>query len=347
MNNSHAKGFLRYIGYMQAICIVLVVMGHSLHMYPDGHHGALTLGYRLIYSMHMQAFLFVSGFLFEYTSSKLAGNFAQVLKFLKRRANRLLIPFCVLTVITFVPRALLSGIADDEIPLTWHAFARSFLFEDSLVIVYFWFVQVLFLLSCAMAVLYCWIADRIKLKILTLVFICTCFLGINFFYSDLCSISFLSVGMLFKIGIFFVLGCLCGIFREKLEYQMIYHSSLILIFAALWIASFNALDGYTQYLSCGIWGTLMIMSLSLFLEKHVIMIFEHLVGANYMIFLLSWYFNVAAQQVLSRVVVMPWYYYSIFSVVLGIYIPLLLYKLLCKYNERKLVRYMSFVLGQI
>jgi len=56
-----------------------------------------------------------------------------------------------------------------------------FLFEDSLVIVYFWFVQVLFLLSCAMAVLYCWIADRIKLKIVTLVFICTCFLGINIF----------------------------------------------------------------------------------------------------------------------------------------------------------------------
>jgi fucose 4-O-acetylase-like acetyltransferase len=151
---NQSKPFLKYIGYMQAICIILVVAGHSLHMYPDGHHGASTLAYRLIYSFHMPAFLFISGFLFDYSSSKHIGKICGVIQLIKVKAERLLIPFFVLTAITFVPRALLSGIADDNIPLTWSAFMRAFFFDDSLVLVYFWFIQSLFLLSCIMSIFF-------------------------------------------------------------------------------------------------------------------------------------------------------------------------------------------------
>lgn len=341
----HSNVFLKYIGYMQAICIILVVAGHSLHMYPDGHHGAMTLGYRLIYSFHMPAFLFVSGFLFDYTSRKLVGGFAKIVQFVKERAQRLLIPFCFLTAVTFVPRALLSGIADDNIPLTWLAFVKSFLFEDSLVLTYFWFIQVLFLLSCVMAVLYYKVADKLALKIVVLALCCVCFLCVNFCCDDICAVKFFSFGMLVKTGIFFVLGCLCGAFREKFEY-VVSHSYLIPVFAALWLISFYLFDGYEQRLWCGVFGILMTTSLAYFIEKHNIALFDHLVGANYVIFLLSWYANVVSQQVLSHIIVMPWYCYSILSVVLGIYIPVAIYNYLREHREHKAAKLCSLLLGQ-
>lgn len=343
---NQSKPFLKYIGYMQAICIILVVAGHSLHMYPDGHHGASTLAYRLIYSFHMPAFLFISGFLFDYSSSKHIGKIGGVIRLIKVKAERLLIPFFVLTAITFVPRALLSGIADDNIPLTWSAFMRAFFFDDSLVLVYFWFIQSLFLLSCIMSIFYYLVADHgLILKNVTLVSLAVFFIGVCFFCPDLCSISLLSIGKILELGVFFVLGCLCGAYRDKLEI-LISHDIAVATFAALWIASFNLFDGYMQCLLCGSFGILMTISFSYFLQKHKIIVVDHLVGANYMIFLLSWYVNVVTQQALSHVICMPWYCYSILSLGFGLYLPWLLYRYICMHQQYRCVRFLTFVLGQ-
>jgi hypothetical protein len=65
-----------------------------------------------------------------------------------------------------------------------------------------------------------------------------------------------------------------------------------------------------------------------------------------MIFLLSWYANVVSQQVLSHIIVMPWYCYSILSVALGIYIPVAIYNYLREHREHKAAKLCSLLLGQ-
>lgn len=54
-----AKTYLKFIGYMQIIAILLVVIGHSFHEYPDGMNGSSMLAYRMIYSFHMPLFIFI------------------------------------------------------------------------------------------------------------------------------------------------------------------------------------------------------------------------------------------------------------------------------------------------
>lgn len=65
--NNGRKQQLKFISYMQVIGIILVVLGHSMHEYPE-RHGYGTLLYQLIYSFHMPLFMFVSGFLMIYSA---------------------------------------------------------------------------------------------------------------------------------------------------------------------------------------------------------------------------------------------------------------------------------------
>ncbi|MDE6134813.1 MAG: acyltransferase family protein, partial [Muribaculaceae bacterium] len=62
-------GFLKFVAYLQIIGIILVVLGHSCHMYPDGNHGHSTLLYRMLFSFRMPLFMFTSGFLLILTTS--------------------------------------------------------------------------------------------------------------------------------------------------------------------------------------------------------------------------------------------------------------------------------------
>ena len=73
---------------------------------------------------------------------------------------------------------------------------------------------------------------------------------------------------------------------------------------------------------------------------------DHLIGANYLIFLLSWYCNVASQQVLSHFVALPWWVYSVLSLVSGIYVPWLGYRYLKTHSHSRWVRVAAFLLGQ-
>lgn len=136
------KQQLKFISYMQVIGIILVVLGHSMHEYPE-RHGYGTLLYQLIYSFHMPLFMFVSGFLMIY-SARGRDNLTGWTGFFKSKAKRLLLPFVTLSAVTFFPRAAMSSMADDSVEMSVQSFLRSFIFHDNLVIPFFWFLQVLF-----------------------------------------------------------------------------------------------------------------------------------------------------------------------------------------------------------
>ena len=74
-DSKHNKYFL-FIAYLQIIGIVLVVLGHSFHEYPDGHHGDTMLMYKMLHSFRMPLFIFVSGFLLVKNVLPLASFFA-------------------------------------------------------------------------------------------------------------------------------------------------------------------------------------------------------------------------------------------------------------------------------
>lgn len=118
---------------------------------------------------------------------------------------------------------------------------------------------------------------------------------------------------------------------------------------ALWVALWAILsfvsEGTSMFMLCSVAGIGMSVSLARIIEQRNISVLDHLMGANYMIFLLSWFFNVASQQVLSHFVELPWGWYTLISVVTGIYVPWLMYRWLRKHEETNYGRVIAYVLG--
>lgn len=143
--NGAFNGRLRFISYLQIIGIILVVLGHSIHECPGVKEGEMPVVLKMMYSFRMPLFLFVSGFLMVFTTYY-RNRVRSVKDFVKGKVLRLLLPFVVLSILTFVPRSFTSSIADDAIELSFNSFLRSFIYSDSLVIPYYWFLQASFIL---------------------------------------------------------------------------------------------------------------------------------------------------------------------------------------------------------
>lgn len=336
--------FLKFIAYLQIIGIIFVVIGHSFHEYPDGQMGHSLLLYRMMYSFRMPLFMFVSGFLMVFTT-ELSCSHPSWTKFTYTKIKRLLLPFIVLTLVTFIPRSLMSGIADDNINFDFTSFIRSFTYTDSLVIPFFWFLQSSFtLLVFNYAILTLAKKANINSNI-TYTLIISLFIILPLL--NLESNNFFSIKETVRLGIFFMCGAAYANYHPTID-RFIPWSSIpfCLTMIALWAISFFAYENTALINLCSFIGIVMCISAAKIMEKHNINMLDHLIGANYIIFLLSWYFNVLFQQVLHHFVELPWWIYTILSIISGIYIPWLFYRYMLNHPKSHLTYLATNLLGQ-
>ena len=338
------NSFLLFVAYLQIIGIILVVFGHSFHEYPDGQNGTSLTVYRMMHSFRMPLFMFTSGFLMAYTTASTQKSWGS---FTKGKIRRLLLPFTFLTLLTFVPRALLSDIADDSIHLTSGEFIRAFFDSDCLPIPFFWFIQSSFTL---LVVIYAVIRLGRKHNIKPYVYytvVLIVFVAAN--TSDIVFTKFFSLNMTVSLSVFFVAGCIYFEYMTRIDRIIHWEKTwATVIFALLWSASFCLGDSYgmNMYYICGLTGIGMIISVAKTLERKKIRVLDHLIGSNYMIFLLSWYFNVITQQVLSHIITLPWWIHTALSLVCGIYFPWIIYIYMQHNSHARPVKAAAFILGQ-
>lgn len=338
------SGFLNFIAYLQIIGIILVVFGHSFHEYPDGKQGFNLVIYRMMYSFRMPLFMFVSGFLMVYTAilKELRLKWS---RFAIGKVKRLMIPFVVLTLITFVPRSMMSDIADDSIELSLHSVFSALYDHDHLIIPFFWFLQSSFTLLLLVS-LYLTFTTKLRIKdvysysLLIIIF--------AFLYSIAQNAStFFSLIKTCEFGIFFVLGCAYCRWSQNIDKFIKWDSPILfVVFATVWAILFYYCE-YTEYMIfCSIAGIAMCISFAKMLVRYDLHFLDHLVGANYIIFLLSWYCNIASQQVLHHFVELPWWVYSILSLVSGIYVPWLFYRYMLNHPQSRWTKLSKLLLGQ-
>lgn len=321
-----------------------MVLGHSFHEYPDGAYGYNFIFVRLIYSFHMPLYLFIGGYLLLYTTEKCNKN-RTISNYVIQRIKRLLIPFIVLTAITFIPRSLMSNLADEPVSLSLRNFSLSFVDYDYMPIPYFWFIHISFILSCFTFIIIK-LLKKISIKpIFVLIFIFI----ILFFYalSSYPASTFFSLFKLKSLGVFFILGGIYALYAEKLD-KLIHWANkwCFVLFFSLWLITFFLFENNSGFYFCSLMGICTCISLTKIMVRAHIRFFDHLKGANFLIFLLSWYFNVCCQQVLAHFITLPWYCYTVISLFFGIYIPWLGYKFLEKHQTNRLIRHTSVLLGQ-
>ena len=335
------KQFLKFAAYLQIMGIILVVLGHSFHEYPE--HGMNMLLYRMMHNFRMPLFLFVSGFLMYYTAR--LGE-TGVLSFARKKVERLLLPFLFLTVVTFIPRSLMSGMADDVIEADFHRLWHGLIYGDRLVIPYFWFLQVSFtLLLISYGGL--WMLRHSMLARKTYVIALTLVFALLTIWNPEGITSVWSLDMTVRLGVYFMSGVLFGIFYVEIMRRVDFTNLMVaLLFAVAWVLLFMNFEGETPERLASVFGILMCISVAMMMERYNIVILDCFIGANYMIFLLSWYFNVASQQVLHHFVELPRWSFTILSLVSGVFCPWLLYRYMQRNQSKKWVRGAAFLLGQ-
>ena len=335
----------KYISYLKVIGIILVVFGHSFHEWNGVFED--TVLYRIIMVMHMPLFTFTSGYTLAYcfVTRPSHRNYPD---FITNKALRLLLPFFVLNALTFLPRALLNGIADDSLELSLGSFLNSLFVLGHAPVVYTWFLQILFIcMLITYPILFFCKHLRSRTLWLTLLFAASLF---TYFTGCLGEYQFFSICQVGYLLPFFVLGTICGTFYCNFISNISWTHPLMLIGCIIgWMGCFFLNETHPDtilYLFSSIFGIMMTISIALMLEKHKITILDHLSGSTYMIFLLSWYVNVASQQVLHHFLPMPWWVHTTLSWVGGIYVPVLVHRFLNHHKEHHAYkRAILFLLG--
>ena len=338
------NGFLKDMAYLQIIGIILVVVGHSFHDYPDGCGGKSLLIYGMMYSFRMPLFMFVSGFLMIYTTLQ-RGNPPSWRKFTLGKVKRLMVPFVVLSLVTFVPRSLLSFYADDPVELSLSSLADSLLYQDSLVIPYFWFLQSSFTLLVGLYLVFILFGSDGKNDKVLYVSLILFFLVLGVLGPGLSGLF--SLDNTVKFGLYFVIGASYCRFRKYVDSIIPWTRLCFLLGSMLvWALLYFLLDDTLLMPLCSLSGIIMCVSLSKVMVSRGIRFLDHLVGANYIIFLLSWYFNVLTQQILHGFVELPWFVYTAMSLVSGIYVPWLFYRFMRTHPDNCITNLSKLLLGQ-
>lgn len=93
--------------FLNTFAIILVCVGHSFTAVESYY------GHKWIYSFHMPLFMFVSGYLLKYSSMRKQQEISDIRLFgrqgyIIKRAVRLLVPYFVISSVSFIPKVLLS-----------------------------------------------------------------------------------------------------------------------------------------------------------------------------------------------------------------------------------------------
>ena len=164
-----------YIDYAKGLGILLVVWAHIL-----------TVGWshQVIYAFHMPLFFFISGMLFR------KDKYTSLMQFITVRAKRLLIPYFIYSVATWVVWALFRYLRHDDVASFWKPLLQIFFAQGSGEFLVhnsaLWFIPCLF----AVEVMY-FFFSRLNRQWLTLAFcfltaaagvVLSCIFGANYLF---------------------------------------------------------------------------------------------------------------------------------------------------------------------
>ena len=329
----------RLISFMQAFGIILVVAGHST--YQLGHAGHVPSICRWLYTFHMPLFFFISGYLLKYSNTRKGIQLSDMPAlgkdgFITGKARRLLVPYVIISSVVFIPKTMMSAIALRPVDMSVWSYLGMLLYPHTNVIGYFWFLPSLFLIFS-----FTLLAAKTKVNINdSLLIVCliavsivnpgTGFLGLD---SALYNAVFFAAGYMFR--------------KHMLETVVGRHSATAAaVTFTVSVALMYAPDTGIRYLLTSFNGILMSVALAHLYVAGRMRFLDHLDGASYTIYLLSWFPQVASQQILiSLVPGITWHVTTVLAFFSGLYVPLMVHRWVRKRSGSPSCRWINAALG--
>lgn len=321
--------------FLQVFGIILVVIGHTGKMSNNLQ--------RWIYSFHMPLFMFISGYLLNYTNQGKIEDI-NLKEFLKKKIKRLLIPYFIISSLAYVPKYILNKFALRPVELTFNDYLKGFIYPWDNPIIFFWFLPTL-LIIMMLVVLFIKIIKNLGMQygmeiLLIISAICTVF--------NKNKIEFLNIEGVINYTFFFILGIYYLENEEKIENFLFKNKNIALIFSFL-ILILNSLiliKNKGIYLIVAI----TVIIFSILLEKTYsnknMKFLNHLNYKSYSIYLLSWFPQVFVRIVFFQILKLNWIIVLPISTFLGIYFPCSIVWLVNSLNKKnKKFKFLNKIIG--
>ena len=245
-------------------------------------------------------------------------------------------PYVLISSVVLIPYSMLSAMPLGPVDMSVWSYLGMLLYPHTNVIGYFWFLPSLFLIFCM-----AYIAAKTKAKtndsllILCLITVSivnpgTGLLGLD---SALYNAVFFAAGYMFR--------------KHMLETVVGRHSATTAaVTFTVSVALMYAPDTGVRYLLSSFNGILMSVALAHLYIAGKMRFLDHLDGATYTIYLLSWFPQVASQQILiSLVPGITWHVTTALAFFSGLYVPLMVHRWVRKRSGSPSCRWINAALG--
>lgn len=319
MSKAHTR--INWLVILQGWAMLWVVIGHSpLGVVNEGPIWENYL-YRFAYSFHMPLFMLISGWLFYFTrlNAKRSGREWSYNQIVIDKIFRLLLPGLVFSIIAFLAKLLFPGEVNRQIGLNTYDIIHAYLYpydnplrELWFIVTLFWFFVITPLWKCAL-----------QSKWFSLV----TFIVLLFFHFYPPSIGIMCLNKVFSMAIWFFMGLLiskgdivCRLFENNSYYTFV---GGIVIYIIGYICHFSFITT--------IGGIVLSFGLSLIADRVIPKLFFTFRNYTYQIFLMGIFAQIAI-KVLYKHFEMPYILGFIICVLAGLYIPVMLSKMIEKIN---------------
>jgi len=286
----------------------------------------------------MPLFFFISGYLLRYTGERKEIKLKDTPwfgknGFITKKTVRLLVPYVVLSTIVFVPKTMMSAIVLRPVDLSADSFFNMLVYPHDNVISYLWFLPTLFIIFCI-----AFAAAKTDIKSSDAVLIAV--LAIISIYAP--DIKLMCLGNALANTLFFA----CGYMFRRHRIENITGKRAASIAAVTFVISVVLTYSDIHYTVKALNGILMCVALGQLYVKMGFRFLSHLDGAAYTIYLLSWFPQVASQQILiSLVPDITWHITAPLAFFTGLYMPLIVYRIVKKHIDKPYVRQAACVIG--
>ena len=316
------------INFLQNFGILLVVLGHAIPIENNIIVG-MPIVHKFIYSFHMPLFMFISGYLLNYTTKDISN--INLIAFIVKKAKRLLLPYFIISSFVYIPKCLFSSFAMRKSYLSVEGWIHSLVYPGDNPIIFFWFLPTLFFIMISVVVLLKIIKNNINI-----LFLISLIASLISFKVD---IDFLNINGILYYSFFFCLGIfyikyekIFNICKEK-YYKFIIIVSIILLVINCYIEMIDEAK-----ILVAIIGIIFSIIIGFIYEKHQCMFLSFINSKTYSIYLLSWFPQVFIRIVSYQILELGWVFTTLISFIFGTSVPILInriiYKMVMNYNKK-------------
>ena len=292
----------------------------------------------------MPLFFFVSGYLLKYTT-RLKGISHGAMKlwgaggYLTHKARRLLIPYVVISTAVFIPKAAVSALSVRPVGLSLHDYLHMMVYPYDNVIGSFWFMPTIFIVFVIVAYGSKLLSGRWLTLLMVLTLAADAVWGLD--RESPLNIKGAAYYLFYvALGYWF---CRSGI---ETRFSTAVSTAVVVITFILSVAFVTKIPDFIgSEVIAAVNGIAMSMALGQLYVAARLKFINHLYGATFTIYLLSWFPQVASQQLLLAVTDVPWPVTTTLAFISGVYVPLIVYRWVQSNKSCRAARAVAWVIG--